>query len=193
MSDDINNKDDFAEFKPDQSEQESDDSNSPKDSNDVDDTGHQETVNDNAGPIDSNLHNEETPEPVSEKPCHSHSVINDDNKVLCAVSHIGNILAPFTLISGFLSLIIYFVKKEDETVRFHAKQGLIVNLLWIAINIVISIPLFIVSAFCCITFPLILVPWFTLAGFSIYATVKVFQGHNYRLPIVADWADNLNF
>ena len=188
MSDDINKNDDFAEFKPANAEQENNDNSGdiPEVSNDQEISSNDQTVESQPEP------QVEKVEHVVDKPQLSVSDLDEEDRLLCSVSHIGNVIAPFTLISGFLSLIIYFVK-EDETIRFHAKQALIINLLWIAINIVVSIPLFFLSAVCCITFPLLIFPWFALSVFSIYVAVKVYQGANYRVPYVSDWAEKLNF
>lgn len=188
MSDDIKNNDDFAEFKPSNAEQENNDNSAetPEASNDQEIDCNDQTVESQSPP------EVETVEHIVDKQQLSMGNIDEEDRLLCSVCHIGNVIAPFTLISGFISLIIYFVK-EDEIIRFQAKQALIINLLWIAINIVVSIPLFLLSAVCCVTFPLLIFPWFALSIFSIYIAVKVYQGANYRVPYVSDWAEKLNF
>lgn len=201
MSDDINKNDDFAEFKPDQPEQENNDNldDVPKESTDSDENL---SLENNPDQPEEMVNNDQTvdsqPEPeeqrveiVVDQSRQSVTDIDEDSRLICAICHIGNVIAPFTLISGFVGALIYFLK-EEEIIRFQAKQAVIVNLLWIAINIVVSIPLFLLSAICCITFPLLIFPWFTLAILSIYVSVKVYQGNNYRLPYVADWAEKIN-
>lgn len=123
------------------------------------------------------------------------SGINENNKVLCGVCHIGNVLAPFTLVTGLVAPILYFVKKGegDETLNFQAKQCTIYFLVEVVIGIIATI-VGIVSGFICPLVPCILFPiiWLVIAGYAIYTSVMVFQGENIRIPMVADWADQIN-
>lgn len=123
------------------------------------------------------------------------SGITENNKVMCGVCHIGNVLAPFTLVTGLVAPIIYFVKKAegDEVLNFQAKQCTIYFLLQVVIAIVCMV-IGLISGFICPLIPCILFPlvWLAVAGYAIYTSVMIFQGENIRIPMVADWADQLN-
>lgn len=129
-------------------------------------------------------------------------MLSEDSKVLCGVCHLGNALSVFTFLTGFISLVIYFVMKNkgDKHVLFHAKQAFILFLSLIIASIAIGIVFTIVCIFInlipclgqIITLLLIIIG--LLAGLAIfiyliYVTVIVFMGKNYRIPIISNWAD----
>lgn len=83
-----------------------------------------------------------------------------------------------------LVLIPLLVKKDDDFVHFHAKQGLILLIVWIAIWIIAFIPFF---------------GWFisSLASVGLgivclIAIVKVLMGKKWEIPVVSTYADKLN-
>jgi fumarate reductase subunit D len=83
-----------------------------------------------------------------------------------------------------LVLIPLLVKKDDEFVHFHAKQGLVWFLVWIVVSIVTMIPLL----------GWILSPILSLAMFivTIIAIVQIFMGKKWEIPVVSTWADKIN-
>lgn len=93
-----------------------------------------------------------------------------------------NVAAGLCYIFGWLSgLIFLLIEKEDQDVRFHAMQSVIVfgglNLLNIALSIsLIGIPL---------------IPILGIVGLVlwIFLMVKGFQGEKYKLPYVGDLAE----
>jgi len=84
-----------------------------------------------------------------------------------------------------LGLIPLLVKKDDDFVHFHAKQGLILFILWIIIFVIAKIPFYIGA---------VVAPLLTLAELItiIIALVKVSQGKKWEIPVVYRYADKLN-
>ncbi|MBU1104271.1 hypothetical protein L6255_02250 [Candidatus Parcubacteria bacterium] len=87
-------------------------------------------------------------------------------------SHLYGALCYFWV----LSLVFLILKKDDEFVKFHAKQGLV---------------LFVASFLTWVP----LIGWLVAFGVFLLAVagfIKALQGEKYRLPIVADLAEKLN-
>ena len=154
--------------------------------------------NDNIDPIDENLHNQEDtqikePEIIQEGPPKE---LEGNTRILSGFAHLGNALAPFTFISGFASLIIYFVclEKNDKKLNFQTKQAFILFLLIVAASIVFTIigMLFSIVTMgfgACLVVPASILIGLAVLCYTIYITVIVFMGKNYRIPYVAEWAD----
>jgi uncharacterized membrane protein len=85
---------------------------------------------------------------------------------------------------GILVLIPLLVKKDDEFVHFHAKQGLVMLLVWIAVWIVTMIPFigWVIG-------PLLSVVMLIV---SLIAIIQVLMGKKWEIPVVATYADKLN-
>ncbi len=93
----------------------------------------------------------------------------------------------FALLSYFwiLSIIFYILKKDNSFVKFHAKQGMVLFaaslVLWI-INII----------------PLLGQILFFLGGLGIFVlcvigAMKAYQGEKYKMPVIGDLAEKINF
>lgn len=85
---------------------------------------------------------------------------------------------------GILVLIPLLIKKDDDFVHFHAKQGLIMLLIWIAIWIITLIPV--------IGWVFGSLLYIALLLVSLIAIVKVLMGQKWEIPIVSTYADKLN-
>lgn len=93
----------------------------------------------------------------------------------------NNTNAPLTYVAGwFTGLIFLLTEKEDEFVRFHAAQSLIV---FGAFNLFAFVPLigWILTP---ILTPVALVLWIVLM-------VKAYQGEKFKLPVVGEYAEQL--
>ncbi|MBL4801343.1 MAG: DUF4870 domain-containing protein [Emcibacter sp.] len=100
-----------------------------------------------------------------------------------------NVAAGLCYVFGWISgLIFLLIEKEDEDIRFHAMQSIVVfaglNLLQIMLTIsLIGIPLLTIIG---------------LVGFILWIllVIKGFQGEKYKLPIAGDiaekWASKIN-
>ena len=212
MSDDINKDNEFSEFKPGQEDAGSNSGDfevvEPQQEPPVE--GYQQTPEEvqesetleqqkEDDQLAADSEENEYSSTVDSTPSTSYSSSNSlneleldgDTKMLSFVCHLCAALAPFTFLSGFVPLIIYLIKADegDKILNFHAKQSFIYFLVWIAVNIVISLPLFFISMFCCVTLPLVLIPYIGPAIYSIYISVLIYKGQNYRIPKIADWAD----
>lgn len=96
-----------------------------------------------------------------------------DDNLIAAVSYLW-----------ILSIIILLVKKDSDYVRFHARQGVVLFVISVAVGI-IGIPLFFLF-------------WLTgLINLVIFIAVvigfiKALGGQRYKLPVVGDLAEKIN-
>lgn len=94
-------------------------------------------------------------------------VTKNDSNIMGAISYLW-----------LLSIVMYFVKKDDSFVRFHAKQGMVLAV----ISIVLSfIPV---------------IGWIVNLGvfiMMIIGAVKAYQGQKYALPVIGSIAEKINF
>ncbi len=85
---------------------------------------------------------------------------------------------------GILVLIPLLVKKDDDFVHFHAKQGLVLLLVWVAVWILGMIPFvgWIFSSFLSVALLII----------CLIAIIKVLTGKKWEIPVLSEYADKLN-
>jgi uncharacterized membrane protein len=111
-----------------------------------------------------------------------------DSNLLAALSYIINlVLLPW-------SFAIYFVKKEDRFVRFHAMQA---GILWV-IAMVISVVLMVISVVVGMVLgPLSCVVWGIQALFGLaflaadlYAAYMAYQGTKWEMPVIGGFASS---
>lgn len=128
---------------------------------------------------------------TTEKDAPARSSRSSDSNILAALSYILGILLP--VVGVLVPLIIFFVKKEDKFVRFHALQTIAY---WVAL-FVIFVALTIISgvialasagiggilAFC--QLPLGLV--FFL--YTFYLAYMAFQGKMYYIPVIGNFVE----
>ena len=112
--------------------------------------------------------------PVHNDPVKDFASGNNNNTLLAVVSYIG----PLVVFS-------YLMGKDNDFVRFHAKQGMVVFgleiVMWVLGSMMYSM-----------WFILNLVNLATLV-LSIIGIVNAVQGHKKELPIVGGLAKNVNF
>lgn len=104
--------------------------------------------------------------------------VREDYKIHLILSYLGNLLGlPLGLIP-LLSV------KDDEFIRWHGKQSLVILGAGFVIG-VISVPLAVVGiGFCTAIIAAIAVPIL-----SIVALIKSLNGERWRIPLIADLAD----
>ncbi len=83
-----------------------------------------------------------------------------------------------------LVLIPLLIKKDDDFVHFHAKQGLIMLIAWIGGAILSILPFF--------GWIIGLLSYAVLGIVSLIAIIKVFMGEKWEIPVVSTYADKLN-
>jgi uncharacterized membrane protein len=95
-------------------------------------------------------------------------------------SNDSNIFAALSYV-WILSIIFYVIKKDDEYVKFHARQGIVL----FGLNILAAILFFLGPISVLIS----------LASFvlMVIGAVKAYSGEKYRIPVVAGLADKINF
>ncbi len=110
--------------------------------------------------------------------------VKDEDKAMLVLSYLG-----------ILSLIPYFtVKKDNEYVRWHARQGVVLLLaeiiLWVAFMIMSAI-----IAFVPFLYILMSLLWFIFAvGFlalSIYCIVQALKGLKWKIPYLSDFIEKI--
>jgi uncharacterized membrane protein len=106
----------------------------------------------------------------------------------------SNLLAALGYLIGILAIVVYFVKKDDRFVRFHALQSI---LLWVG-YVVIAVGLTIVTtvlsfvpvlqAIACIPGMLTFVALMVAGVAALYAAYKTFNGIDYEIPYIGPMA-----
>ena len=82
-----------------------------------------------------------------------------------------------------LCLIPLLLKKDDKAVMFHAKQGLVLFICEAAFFIIGIVPL--------LGWFIAQVGIFICGVISIIAIVQVLMGNEWKIPIIADWAEKI--
>lgn len=80
-----------------------------------------------------------------------------------------------------LSVVFYITNKDDTYVVFHAKQGMVL----FALSLIVLIP--IVVWF--LSIPVYLI----VLVASLVGAIKAYQGEKYKLPVISDIAEKINF
>lgn len=100
---------------------------------------------------------------------HKKSTAETDRNLMAAVSYLW-----------VVSVAMYFLKKEDKYIVFHAKQGMVI----FALSLVAFIPILNVFLF--------FVPLIALV-LSIVGAVKAYKGEMYKFPFIGDLAEKIDF
>ena len=97
------------------------------------------------------------------------------------------------LVTGIIFLYVEPYSR-DEFVRFHARQSIVFAIAWFAIEIVLGVFIAVLPGFLAgfLRFILELIN-LALAIFWVYLMYKAYNGERYRIPQLADWADNMGF
>ncbi|MFZ6036471.1 MAG: DUF4870 domain-containing protein [Patescibacteria group bacterium] len=103
---------------------------------------------------------DEQKQPETQKPMSG----NSDSNLMAALSYVW-----------VLSIVMLIVKKDDEFVKFHAKQGVILFLFsWVGIIPVIG-----------------WIIWMVVAVLEIIGFIKALSGERYKVPVVGDLAEKI--
>jgi len=89
---------------------------------------------------------------------------------------------------GLLSLVPLLVEKKDKEVQWHAKNGLVLFLFFVALSIVISIVGMVPVVGCFVMFLHIFV-WIGYLVVIILGIVKATKGERFVLPGISQFAD----
>jgi uncharacterized membrane protein len=106
-------------------------------------------------------------------------------------------IAALTYLLGFVTGIIFLYVEpydKDEFVRFHARQSIVFSIAWFAVNIIFGVFIAVMprALGSILMFFLYLI---NLAGaiFWVFLMYKAYVGERYRIPELADWAENMGF
>lgn len=82
-----------------------------------------------------------------------------------------------------LCLVPILMKKEEDFVKFHARQGLMLFIIEVAVGIIGIIPF---------VGPIIYVLGMLACGvLSIIGIVQVLKGNKWKMPLISDWAEQI--
>jgi len=98
-----------------------------------------------------------------------------DEKKPTSASSDSNLMAALSYV-WVLSIVMLIIKKDDEFVKFHAKQGLI---------------LFIASFIGVVPF-IGWIIWLAVVVLDIVGFIKALSGERYKIPVVGDIAGKIN-
>jgi uncharacterized membrane protein len=89
---------------------------------------------------------------------------------------------------GLLALVPLLVEKDDRNVQWHAKHGLVLTALWIAVWMVFMVLSFIPGVGCVTSIISLFVPlaWLIV---TILAIMKALKGERFLIPGISDFAD----
>ncbi|MFC1721725.1 DUF4870 domain-containing protein [Patescibacteria group bacterium] len=108
------------------------------------------------------------------QPQQSQQSSGGDAKVLGAICYIP-----------VIGLIMYFVKKDDPFVLFHAKQGAVLTIIWIGLWILSGL-------FFWVFWPLywvIGIVELVLGIMALIGLIKAAMGQMWKMPLIGDWAE----
>jgi uncharacterized membrane protein len=109
----------------------------------------------------------------------------------------GQPFAALTYLLLFVTGILFLYLEpysKDEFIRFHARQSIVFAIAWFAVEIVLGVFIAVLPRFLggILGFILDLIN-LALAVFWVYLMYKAYNGERYRIPQLADWADNMGF
>ncbi len=82
-----------------------------------------------------------------------------------------------------LCLIPLLMKKDDEFVLFHAKQGLMLFIVEVAIGIIGIIPF--------LGWLIVMLGTLACGILSIMGIIQVLMGNMWKMPVIGDWAEKI--
>lgn len=92
-------------------------------------------------------------------------------------------IAIITTIIPIVALIMFFIEKDDEFVRYTAAQYLILQAVLVVLTVVVVIP--------CLGQILFALGWLTYLAAAIYGVINLGQQKRVDLPVVSDLAIQL--
>ena len=91
------------------------------------------------------------------------------NRVLAALSYV------------FVLFLLPLAKKDSEFCQFHAKQGMVLFLVWVLVSFIAWVPL------------VGWIAWLSMIILNLVAIVKTLNGEKWELPVIGKYAKRLNW
>lgn len=125
--------------------------------------------------------------PKKEEKSETPSKKEGDSNLMAALGYVINLLGlP-------LSLILYFVKKEDKFVKFHALQASIfwiaTAVVFVALTVVLGIIAVATAGLGAVLFACTPILGLVFLVIDLYAAYKAFQGEKYMIPVVGPFCE----
>ncbi|TAL54318.1 MAG: DUF4870 domain-containing protein [Nanoarchaeota archaeon] len=99
-----------------------------------------------------------------------------------------------TAILSYLSILVIIpliaVKKKDEFIKFHIKQGIILLVVEIILAIIQRVLLYLFF-FGNILWDLIGILWLVILVVAVIAIIKAIQGEMWKIPVVSNYTDSI--
>lgn len=95
----------------------------------------------------------------------------------------ANLAALLSYVLGFVTGLVFFLlEKKNKYVRFHAMQSILFSVAVIVLNVVLGLVPVV---------NLLLIPLISLAAIIIWIIllIKAYQGEEFKLPIIGDFAE----
>lgn len=109
----------------------------------------------------------------------------------------NNVISALCYVGFAITAIIFLVLepyKNDETVRFHARQSIAFTVAWIAFSIVMSVFIGVMPGPLKGLFVFVdRLGDIALAILWIFLIYQAYVGNRFRVPLLADWADAVPF
>jgi uncharacterized membrane protein len=93
---------------------------------------------------------------------------------------------------GILSLIPFFIKKDDPEVQWHAKNGValfLAEVAWCVVQIAIAFAH--IPVLGCVSGLVGCLVWVAFLALSILCIVKAVNGQRFRIPMITDMAEKM--
>lgn len=104
--------------------------------------------------------------------------VKEENKVHLFLAYLGNLLGiP-------LALIPMLTVKDDDFIKWHAKQALVLYVAVFALSVISGVLTAVVIGLCLL--PVVIIGGLVL---NIMALMKALNGERWRIPVLADLAD----
>ena len=107
----------------------------------------------------------------------------------------GHLIPALTYLVGFVTGLIFLNVEpydRDPEVRFHAKQSIAFSVAWFAFNIIIGVFIAVLPHTLGALFGFLQeIGNLAMAVLWVYLMYQAYIGNQYRVPVLADWAESM--
>ena len=112
-----------------------------------------------------------------------------DSNLMAAACYVTQIIIPIVV-----PLILFFIKKDDKLVRFHALQSMLFTVVMLVVFFVLTILGTILAIVTLGIGAILMVLGFPVLGLAVlvymlYVTYKAYKGEYYKIPMIGNFAE----
>ncbi len=126
---------------------------------------------------------------------HSSSIYNTDANIISALTYILpiviSLLPPISGLSWFIPLVIFFIEKNSNLVKFHCVQSICLHLVRLSLILIISVFKIIPFLGTLVTLILSGIVSLIFLVITIFVIIRAYNYDEYKLPIIGDFVANL--